>query len=99
MLRKFFSILICLFLAVLLCPAVYAEQSAISITSDGYAGTDFLTDGNVDEYKTSSGPSSLTITSNSGDLGSLYLMFDLPCGKYTVTDNTNNTSFTAGAYG
>ena len=72
MFRKFFSITICLFLAVLLCPAVHA----ITISGDGYAGTDFLTDGNVDEYKTSSGPSSLTITSNSGDLGSLYLMFD-----------------------
>lgn len=100
MYRKLGLIFICLFLAVCLCPAVCAQQSMeITVTGEGYSDTAFLTDDNTEKYMISSGQCTLIVTSESTDIGSLYLMFDLPCGQYTVTDNTNSKSYTAGTYG
>lgn len=103
------SILICSCLIVVSCPSVLAEQLpggqqlAIAITGDGCKDTLFLTDGNTDTYKVFDSHIDLTVTDDTetigGDIGSLYMMFDTPCGEYAVTDNTNGISYTAGSQG
>ena len=100
MIRKLIGIFTCLFLTILFSPAVHAAQPLdIGVTAEGITDTTFLTDNDITNFITIEGPCSLTVTDGSGSMGSLYLMFDLPCGKYTVTDNTGGSEYTAGAYG
>lgn len=100
MIRKLIGIFTCLFLTILFSPAVHAAQPLdIGVTAEGITDTTFLTDNDITNFITIEGPCSLTVTDGSGSMGSLYLMFDLPCGKYNVTDNTGGREYTAGAYG
>ncbi len=68
------------------------------ITGTGYQNFSFLQDGNVSAYRTSSGNAQITLENPKG-IGSLYLMFDLEYGSYTLTDNKTGVTATAGTYG
>lgn len=97
-------LLACMVLA--LCPAVSATKvlpaedirESTSFSGSGYGSFGFLKDDNIDSYKTSDTSASITLENDAG-IGSLYLMFDLEYGDYTVTDNTTGQTVTAGKYG
>lgn len=88
-------------------PAVFAETSvntAADITKEtdfsgtGFASLAFLKDGNIKNYTSSTSNAEITLTNPKG-IGSLYLLFDLEYGEYTVTDNDTGNTVTAGAQG
>ena len=99
--KKYITLLFCV-LAVLLCAmqASAQEAQAADISGDtsyrvtGYNSTGFLKDKNEDIYYTSKGNCTITLENTTG-MGSLYLMFDVEYGAYTITDDTGKT-FTAG---
>lgn len=80
-----------------LAPAVDITASTV-ITGTGYDDLSFLQDGNAMTYRTSSGNAQITLENPKG-IGSLYLMFDLEYGSYTIIDNKSGTTITAGTYG
>ena len=67
--------------------------ASTAFSGSGYGSFDFLKDGNIDSYKTSSGNASITLSNDQG-IGSLYLLFDLEYGEYTIT--ANGKTYTAG---
>lgn len=74
-----------------------AQKVDITLNGTGYSGFAFLKDGNKKTYKSSNGNCFITLESQE-DIYSVYLMFDLEYGEYTITDNTNNLTLTAGKY-
>ncbi len=103
--RKSFLFLISLILvaATALCVSAEEPLQASDITGDtafsgsGYAGFGFLKDKDIDKYRKSEGNTTLVLENPEG-MASLYLMFDLEYGAYTITDNNTGTSITAGTY-
>ncbi len=100
---RFLCLSAVLVLLLLQVPFARAQQEAsdltLDVTATGYRYPELLTDGDIDTYGMS-GYSGATITLRSQEeMGSLYLMFDLEYGSYTVTDPETGTSFTAGQYG
>lgn len=79
--------------------AAEAEATRVSakITGTGYDSFKFLADENIKTYKQSSGNASIKLRSDVG-MGSLYLLFHLEYGEYTITDNDTGKTFTAGKY-
>ncbi|MGN0998892.1 MAG: PIG-L family deacetylase, partial [Faecousia sp.] len=103
-LRRTLAALLC---AVCLCPllprvnAAEASQdisSSTEIRGSGYDSFGFLVDKNIKSYYTSGADAVITLE-NSAGMGSLYLLFDLEFGSYTVTDEATGASITAGAQG
>lgn len=99
---RILSFFLCLCILLPLIPPVSAEDSAATdITADttftgtGYESLSFLFDKNIKTYKTSSGNASITLENKNG-IGSVYLLFDLEYGSYTITDNTSGDTITAG---
>ncbi len=96
---KHLSILLALVLLLAL-PVLAADTqaqnitAATSIATDCFDSTAFLTDGDIKGYRTGT-PGSITFENADGMAG-LYLLFDLECGPYTVTDNATGKQFTAG---
>lgn len=82
----------------------FASETAVDITKDtaisatGFNSVGFLTDGDIKNYKSSSGNATITLENDAGMAG-LYLLFDLEYGAYTVRDNTTGKTATAGSYG
>lgn len=68
-----------------------------TVTAEGYSGVGFLTDGNIDTYRTSSEQAQITLENASG-IGSLYLLFDLEYGTYTIKNNDTGVTVKAGEY-
>lgn len=64
----------------------------------GFDDSKFLHDGNIKTYKRSAGNAAITLENETG-IGSLYLLFDLEYGEYTITDNATGNSITAGSHG
>ena len=62
-------------------------------TGSGYGSFGFLSDKDIATYKTSDGNASITLSNDQG-IASLYLMFDLEYGEYTIT--ADGKIFTAG---
>ena len=97
-------IFLCLFLLYSLCVPVFAAEDTTDITSttcftgSGYHSLDFLFDKNTDSYKTSSGNASITLENATG-IASLYILFDLEYGSYTVTDTATGKQYIAGQQG
>ena len=94
-------------MTILICtlPAVSAETAnAVDVTKDtafsgtGYSSFTFLSDGDIKAYKASNGNAQITLTSAKA-FTSLYLMFDLEYGEYSVTDNISGKTITAGTHG
>lgn len=96
---------LCLTLLLCLPLGSFAESAvARDITADtdfsgsGFDSLNFLRDKNTDRYVSSDGNASLTLENPEG-IGSLYLLFQLEYGEYSVTDNATGQSVTAGTYG
>lgn len=79
-------------------PAVAQDiRKETTISGTGYSSFNFLFDGDIDSYKKSSGDTTIQLENSSG-MGSLYLLFNLEYGEYTITDNATGTAITAGQY-
>lgn len=97
-------LLLCMILSV--CPRADASKTLpakdirenTAYSGTGYSSFSFLKDGNIDSYKKSDASASITLENESG-IGSLYLMFDLEYGSYTITDNATGQATTAGEHG
>jgi len=74
-----------------------AQKVKLRISGSGYNYPDFLVDGDIDSYRSSGNSCTLTLESDTA-FSSLYVMFDLEYGVYSITDNTNNKQYTAGQY-
>ena len=105
--KRITCLFLCLFLLVPLAPVQAAEDSGqaedISGTnlvtkSSGFSSTGFLFDGTLTSGNSSDGSASLTLE-YAGGIGSLYLIFKLDYGAYTVTDNVSGQSITCGEQG
>ncbi len=88
----------------LFAPVKVSAAEAIDITPEttiagtGFSSFGFLTDGNVDTYRTSAESVKLTLENPEGMAG-LYIRFDLECGAYTVTDDHSGKTVAAGTEG
>lgn len=98
------TVCLCILLTLCLPVCVYADTeqaqditAQTTVTCTGYSSYDFLFDKNVYAYYTSASPLTLTFE-NSDGIGSLYLLFDMEYGPYTVTNNDTGESYTAGTY-
>lgn len=97
--RKIFALILCLALmAGLICTVSAAPDdpditASTTFSGSGYSSFGFLSDKDIAAYKTSNGNASITLSNDQG-IGSLYLMFDLEYGEYTVT--ADGKTFTAG---
>ena len=93
------AFVLCLCLLMALCaPAFAAEAGETVITGSGYQDFAFLQDGNLKNYKTSEGNAAIVLE-NAAGIDSLYLLFDLEYGPYTITDNVSGAVITAGEEG
>ena len=79
--------------------ATETEATDLKVTASGtgYSSFSFLFDKNIKSYKKSSGSATIKLESKTG-MASLYLLFNLEYGEYTITDNSSGTVFTAGKY-
>lgn len=73
-------------------------RGSTAVSGSGYDSFSFLFDEDIKTYKKSGETASITLEDPAG-IGSLYLMFDLEYGAYTVTDNVTGNVITAGAQG
>lgn len=71
-------------------------SKSVSLSGEGYNSFAFLTDGNSGYYITSNGNTFIDIQSEKA-IGSLYIMFSLEYGEYTLT--ANGEAVTVGKYG
>ena len=103
--RKLILLALCLMLVFSVALAASAENTGIAqdlrksttISGSGYDSYKFLLDGNVDTYKKSNGNATIKLQNEAGS-GSLYLMFNLEYGEYTITNNETGDMITAGQY-
>lgn len=101
--RKLTVLFLCFVLiaAAALCVSAEEPQQAVDITKDtdfsgtGYASFGFLKDKKTHSYQKSTGNVTLVLSNPEG-MASLYLMFDLEYGTYTITDNDTGKAITAG---
>jgi len=96
--RKIFAFFLCVALMAGFVFTVSAAETqditaSTTFSGSGYSSFTFLTDKDIKSYKTSSGNASITLSNEQG-IGSLYLLFDLEYGEYTIT--ANGKTFTAG---
>lgn len=92
-------LILCLFPTATAAPANARDLSSeTSISGTGYDSFAFLTDKNIDTYRTSGGNATITLKNSTGMAG-IYLLFDLEYGPYTVTDNDTGKTYTAGSHG
>ncbi len=97
---KILLVLLCLCL--LPFPVIGANNAAnitqdTGVTATGYSSAGFLTDGDIDTYRTSNGDVTITLENKDGIAG-IYLLFDLEYGKYTIRNNSTNATVTAGEH-
>lgn len=102
---RLIALALCLCAIISLVPAVFAQQplaedisAGTTFTGVGFDSLKFLYDGNIKTYKRSAGDASITLENENG-IGSLYLLFDLEYGEYTVTANGSGKTITAGSEG
>lgn len=98
--RRIFAYILCFALmAGLVFTVSAAEDQDITgstvFSGTGYSSFDFLKDKNITSYKTSSGNATITLSNENG-IGSLYLLFDLEYGEYTIA--ANGKTVTAGRH-
>ncbi len=102
--KKLSLILIIAVLSTLLCfpssASTVAEDlsDSASVSGKGYQSFKFLTDKNDTAYKKSSGSAEINIKSENG-IGSIYVIFKTPYGKYSVTDCDSGSTLTVGENG
>jgi len=95
----FFLCLVLLSGAVFTVSAAETQDITASTTfsGSGYSSFAFLSDKNIDSYQVSSGNTTITLSNDQG-IGSLYLLFDLEYGAYTITNEATGETFTAGKH-
>ena len=104
--RKLILLVLCLLLIFGAALTVSADEATVAqdirkdttISGSGYDNFKFLFDKDINAYKKSSGNTTIRLE-NSNGMASLYLMFHLEYGEYTVTDNVTGEMITAGTYG
>ena len=109
--RKILLTTLCLLVVMALTLVAHAEQpahadvmTAQDITGEtkfsgtGYDSFSFLKDGNIKSYKKSANTASITLENSQG-ISSLYLLFDLEYGEYTITDNDSGSILSGGVHG
>ena len=92
--RKLILLALCLMLVVSVALAASAENTGIAqdlrksttISGSGYSSFKFLLDDDISTYKKSDGNATINLQNEAG-IGSLYLMFNLEYGEYTITNN------------
>ena len=104
--HRFCCLILCLAALLLLCTAATAVEGSatdlrkqLTITGNGYSSFRFLTNGDLTDYAKSSGSCTLPVESPEANISSLYLLFNLEYGEYTVTDNGSGATLTGGANG
>ncbi len=103
MTRKILSSILAFCLLFSLLPAVHAQSTAEDITAGtaftgtGFDSLEFLSDGNTQVYCSSNGNAEITLSNPKG-FSSLYLLFDLEYGPYTITDNLTGKVIQAGTH-
>ena len=104
--RRFSVILICICVFLGLCISAGAEETEardisqeVTVSGNGFSSFRFLTNGDDTRYEKSSGSCTLNIESPEANIASLYLMFNLEYGEYTITNNDTGATCTAGTYG
>ena len=106
MIKRFFAAILAITLLLCLIPAVSAEEETATAenisaqttySGTGYASFNFLYDGITGSYKPSAGNVEIKLENKAG-IASLYLLFDLEYGEYTITDNITGKSITAGTH-
>ena len=103
--RKPFILILCLILVAALALCVSAEElqaaadisDATEFSGSGYYKFGFLSDKNIKDYRQSDG-NAVIVLDNPEGMASLYLLFDLEYGEYTIKDNNTGTVITAGTY-
>lgn len=70
-------------------------SASAQFSGTGYKGFGFLKDKDIYTYGASEGNASITIESDT-PMGSLYILFDLEYGPYTITDNVSGNTITGG---
>lgn len=103
--RLFAAIVILCLLAGAVCVGASAQEAAQDISgaelvsgSYGFPSEAALFDGAVLSGAATGGNAGLTLEYDSG-MGSLYFLFDIPYGEYTVTDNDTQQVYQAGTNG
>ena len=104
--RKLILLVLCLALVIGAALAVTADEvtvaqdirSETTISGTGYSRFGFLFDNNINSYLGSDSRASIKLENSKG-MGSLYLLFNLEYGEYTITDNVTGDMITAGQYG
>ena len=104
--HRLLALVLCLSMLLSVAPCAFAaeEATAADITADtsftgtGYDSFSFLSDKKIKTYKKSSGDAKITLENEKG-MGSLYLLFNLEYGSYTITNNDTQQTITAGEYG
>lgn len=101
-LKRMLAVAIFLILLSALIPAVFAEDTAAqditnacTVTAEGYDDPSFLHNKDLYVYKRSNGNASVTLTHPTG-IASLYVMFDLEYGEYTIINNDSGAAATVG---
>lgn len=98
--------ILCLLLVLGMGQAVFAQETLeamdisaeTSVTGNGYQDFRFLFDKDIYDYRRSAKDVEITLENPEG-MASLYLLFDMEYGEYTVTDNSTGAQLTAGTYG
>ena len=106
MFKRLTSALLFLCMLLTMAPAVFAnpDSEAVNISDstvfmgNGYSNFTFLTDGNTTSYHASSGKCTISLINDQG-IGSLYLMFDMEYGEYTIQNAATGSTITAGQNG
>lgn len=106
MIKRMIAAVLCLSFLLAWTPAVTAteEKAATDISDttaflgDGFEDFGFLTDKDIDTYRSSSGRCTITLLNEAG-IGSLYLMFDLEYGEYTIENAATGKTINAGTAG
>ena len=106
MIKRLTSAILLLCMILTFAPAAFAQPDieAVNIAgstlfvSNGYTNLDFLSDGNITSYKASSGKCTISLMNEQG-ISSIYLMFDIEYGQYTVENGATGATITAGTDG
>lgn len=102
MLKHLFKILTVLALVLFLSPAAFAaeeeaQQVELEASATGFDFSSFLTDGRDNAYLAAWNGSTIDLSAQT-PFSSLYIMFNLEYGEYTITDNSSGQTITAGQH-
>lgn len=101
---RVFSIILCLCCLLGCIPIAHAApitadaqdiSHSTKISGKGFQSFDFLFDKDAEKYRTSADTATIILENEAG-IGSVYLFFNLEYGAYTIEDNTNGKTYTAG---